>query len=307
MTLQKPARNAPGHAPRHAPSHTPRHAPSRRIDLPYFDILLEQLQKGQPEFRAGFGRHVHWGHWPDPDQAQGTFDDFAAAAETMCVRVCDSANVRSGQRILDVGCGLGGTLASLNERFSDLDLTGLNIDQRQLDYAREHVKVSPSNRLTWTQGDACNMPFEDGSFDVVTALECAFHFESRERFLCEVKRVLRPGGRFALCDLMAAPHARPLLFAKDVFFDGYVGKLVGPSDISWTRDRYVQAAEKLGLQLTHEEDVTRNTLPSYRVLRQIAKVSKSHVWSAAWGTLAMEWLGRLGLLRYVILAFEGQS
>ncbi len=289
------------------PPHRPdRATPSRRVDLPYFDILLEQLKKGQPEFRAGFGRHVHWGHWPDPSRARGTFDDFAAAAEAMCVRVCDSARIRSGERILDVGCGLGGTLASLNERFSHVDLTGLNIDQRQLDYARENVQVAPTNRLTWTHGDACEMPFEDASFDVVTALECAFHFDSRERFLSEVRRVLRPGGRFALCDLMPAPHARPLLFAKDMFFSGYVGKLVGPTDITWTRDRYVRSAEDLGLRLTHESDVTRNTLPSYRVLRQIAKVSQSHVWSAAWGTLGMEWLGRLGLLRYVILGFAGR-
>ncbi len=274
------------------------------IDLPYFDILLEKLQNGPPEFRDAFGRHVHWGYWPRPRGARGTFDDFSAAAERLCVRVCDSADIRKGDRVLDVGCGLGGTLASINENYQPVELTGLNIDQRQLDYAAANVKARPGNTLELVQGDACEMPFEDNSFDVVTALECAFHFESRVKFLSEVARVLRPGGRFALCDLLPASYATPLLFAKQAFFDGYVKKLVGPSDISWTRDRYVGCAERNGLRLAHEEDITANTIPTYKVLRSIARVSGQHVMTAAWGTLGMEYLGRLGLLRYVILSFD---
>ncbi len=275
-----------------------------RVDLPYFDILLEQLDHGRPGFREAFGRHVHWGYWAHPRQAGDSFHEFAEAAERTCVRVCDSTNIRPGDSVLDVGCGLGGTLASLNERYSDVQLTGLNIDQRQLDYADNYITPTSSNTLTLTLGDACDMPFEDNSFDVVTALECAFHFDSRERFLAQVARVLRPGGRFALCDLVPANYATPLLFAKDAFFNGYVTKLVGHSDISWTRDRYVEEARKNGLRLTHEDDITANTLPTYKVLRNVAKESGVHVLTAAWGTLGMEWLGRLNLLRYVVLSFD---
>src|SRR5687768_13614866 len=94
---------------------------------PYFDVLLERLDEGDARACTAFGRHVHWGWWPDPDQASGTPEDYAAAAERMCHKVCAAAGVGEGMRVLDVGCGLGGTIASLNERFSDLDMVGVNI------------------------------------------------------------------------------------------------------------------------------------------------------------------------------------
>ncbi len=272
--------------------------------LPYFDILLDRLEAGHPAFRTAFGRHVHWGYWATPPRTTSSFEEFHAAAERMTERVCDAAQVRGGERVLDVGCGLGGTLASLDRRFDRMELTGLNIDGRQLAYIRSELQPRAGNSLALQEGDACAMPFDDASFDVVLALECAFHFDSRERFLREVARVLRPGGRFALCDLVPAERATPFLFAQDVFFRRYVEKLVGPTDISWTRNRYVEAARAVGLRLDVDEDVTKNTIPTYRVLRAIAAAGGQHVMTARWGTGGMEWLARLGLLRYVILSFE---
>ena len=148
------------------------------INLPYFDLLLEEFGKENPEALEAFGRHVHWGYWDYPAAADGSISDFALAAERLCRRVCDAGKVGNGQRILDCGCGFGGTIASLNERFSDLQLVGLNIDDRQLDRAREQVQPQNNNQIEFIQGNACELPFEDNSFDVVLAVECIFHFPS---------------------------------------------------------------------------------------------------------------------------------
>ena len=86
--------------------------------LPYIDLLLRELQGGAPEALALLGRHIHLGYWADPAQADGSFKDFAAAAERLSWMVCEAGGVQNGQRILDVGCGIGGTVASLNERLS---------------------------------------------------------------------------------------------------------------------------------------------------------------------------------------------
>ncbi len=274
------------------------------VDLPYFDMLLPQLDRGEQDVCTAFGRHVHWGYWDEAHPANGSLHSFAAAAERMCQRVCDAGQTADGQKILDVGCGIGGTLASLNERFDGVDLTGLNIDRRQLDYAEQHVTAQDGNRIALVEGDACAMPFEDESFDVVLAVECAFHFSSRDRFFAEVARVLRPGGKLALCDFMPINAAVPFMFTQRLLFSGYVNRIVGPTNISCSRDSYVKLGEAVGLSLIGEEDVTPNTLPTYSVVRRIARRVGVHLVTAHLGTAGMELVGRLGLLRYMILALE---
>lgn len=274
------------------------------MDLPYFDMLLPALERGDAELTTAFGRHVHWGYWPDPEAAVGSMEDFANAAERMCLRVCEHADIADGLRILDVGCGLGGTMASLNERFDGLQLTGLNIDRRQLAYARNKVQPRRANEVGFVEGDACAMPFDDDSFDRVLAVECAFHFSSRQRFFAEVARVLRPGGTLALCDFMPIEAALPFMFAQRMFFDSYVRRFVGPTDITHSRDMYAQLGRDSGFRVAGEEDVTLNVLPTYRVVRHVARLIGRHVAIAHLGAAGLELLGRLRLLRYIIMGFK---
>jgi ubiquinone/menaquinone biosynthesis C-methylase UbiE len=79
----------------------------------------------------------------------------------MTHRVTEAGRVRDGMRVLDCGCGFGGTIASPNERFSGLDLVGLNIDARQLEVAERKVEAAPGNSVSFLQGDACELPVED--------------------------------------------------------------------------------------------------------------------------------------------------
>ncbi len=83
-----------------------------------------------------------------------------------------------------------------------MDLTGLNIDARQLAAAEAQTKPANGNKIGWVEADACRLPFEDNSFDRVLAVECIFHFPSREKFLAEAARVLKPGGYLAVSDFV---------------------------------------------------------------------------------------------------------
>src|SRR5439155_10489956 len=139
-----------------------------------------------------------WGYWDDPASADGSLSNFAAAAARLSRQVIAAAGVRDGQRVLDAGCGFGGTLADLHERLPGVDLVGLNIDARQLGQAREQLPT----RVRLVAGDACRLPFADASFDRVLCVEAIFHFAGRDLFLAEVRRVLRPGGRLVLSDFV---------------------------------------------------------------------------------------------------------
>src|SRR5581483_9198930 len=109
--------------------------------LPYFSVLLAHLDARDSRIETALGRHVHWGYWPHPRQATGDAVDYAAAAERMTQEVYGAAGVTDGHSVLDVGCGFGGTIASLDERFRSLQLTGLNIDVRQIERARSKVRA----------------------------------------------------------------------------------------------------------------------------------------------------------------------
>jgi SAM-dependent methyltransferase len=277
----------------------------RQCPPPYFDVLFERLRGGDEQVRAAFGRHVHWGYWPDPAAADLTPEDYGRAAERLCREVCNAARIVDGQRVLDVGCGLGGTVASLNERFAGLDLTGLNIDARQLDFAREHVRPRPSNRIAWIEGDACRLPFEPASYDVALAVECVFHFDRRE-FFVEASRVLRPGGRLALSDFCPTPRAVEYLSAAKVFDDEAIVASYGKIDLRWSVNEYCDLARTTGFRLVESRDITPHTLPTYDFLLHSippsADLRRHELFTRATNLLAKA--SRKGLLQYTILAFE---
>ncbi|KAB8335335.1 class I SAM-dependent methyltransferase [Scytonema tolypothrichoides VB-61278] len=275
----------------------------QHIDLPYFDQLLALLDNGHPEIDLAFGRHVHWGYWFNPEQALNTPEDFSKAAEHLTREVYSAANVKNGQDVLDVGCGLGGTIASLNEQFSQMNLVGLNIDRRQLEQARKKVVARDGNTLRFEEGNACMLPFPDQSFDVVLAVECIFHFPDRRQFFQEAFRVLKPNGCLALSDFIPVDWFLPLVwYAKPP--EGFYGYF----DIGYTTKCYCKLAAETGFEQLLERNITVNTLPTYKFLQSMKQYLKLdvHLFSALSQTLILEWVSRLELIRYMIFSFRKQ-
>lgn len=272
---------------------------------PYFDVLLRRLEEGDVRAGVAFGRHVHWGWWPVPDRADGTPEDYAAAAERLCRKVCAAAGVRDGMRVLDVGCGLGGTLASLNERFAGLDLVGVNIDARQLEWAARAVQPANGNRVRWVEADACALPFAAGSFDVVLAVECVFHFPSRATFLAGAAKVLAPGGRLALSDFVPPAHALPTLLRHPPGSDEATRLSYGQVDLLCPIDQYHTFAAAAGLTPLGGEDISAGTLPTYTYLRADQRDWSDRATARMHekATIRLEMACRMDLLRYTILSF----
>ena len=100
--------------------------------LPYFDFLLKLLANNHASVTQSFGQHVHWGYWSNPEHAICDDQDFAQAAEQLSRELWQLSSLQDGEDLLDVGCGFGGTLASLNQSFQNLKMSGLNIDSCQL-------------------------------------------------------------------------------------------------------------------------------------------------------------------------------
>jgi MPBQ/MSBQ methyltransferase len=140
--------------------------------------------------------------------------------------------------ILDVGCGLGATTSHLLKYYSPTDVVGINISAKQIERS---IINAPGCKIICM--DAVQMEFEDDLFDNIICVEAAFYFNTREKFLLEALRVLKPGGNLVLCDLM---------------FDTtkYFGDLVVSENIVKDIEEYKNLYKQAGFQLLEVVDAT---------------------------------------------------
>jgi len=105
---------------------------------------------------------------------------------------------KSAWRYLDVGCGVG-TAARKVAATSDLSVTGIDVDPKQIQAARSGA-ARPN--LQYKVMDATKLEFADGAFDVVASRMATHHIPHWERALSEMVRVLRPGGYLVYSDFV---------------------------------------------------------------------------------------------------------
>ncbi|MEB3323058.1 MAG: methyltransferase domain-containing protein [Synechococcaceae cyanobacterium] len=151
------------------------------------DRLLERL----------WGEHVHLGHYGDPPGHR----DFRAAKEDFVhalVRWSGLASLPPGSRLLDVGCGIGGS-ARILARDYGFEVLGISISPAQIERARA-LTPPQAGACRFAVMDALALELPDRSFDAVWSVEAGPHMPDKQRYADELLRVLRPGGLLAVAD-----------------------------------------------------------------------------------------------------------
>lgn len=123
---------------------------------------------------------------------------IARAVIEMGERIAEElvADVPDDSKVLDVGCGGGHLVLDLARRRPRASVTGLDLSEEQLARARARAdEAGVSARVTLVQGSALELPFDDGSFDIVTSVASIKHWPDQARGVRECVRVLAPGGR----------------------------------------------------------------------------------------------------------------
>jgi ubiquinone/menaquinone biosynthesis C-methylase UbiE len=138
-------------------------------------------------------------------------DQFHVRGREATLDLARLAGVTPETRVLDVGGGLGGPARTLASEF-DCTVEVLDITE---EYCRAGEMLTAltglSDRVSFRYGNALDMPYPDASFDVAWTQHSSMNVADKKRLYGEIHRVLRPGGRLALHEILAGP-ASPIHF-----------------------------------------------------------------------------------------------
>src|SRR5205807_5369037 len=174
------------------------------------------------------------------DQVRAMFDRIARVYDLMNSvmtaglhhrwrqRAVDLASVEPGDRVLDVATGTGDLAIELSRRVAPGgEVVGSDFAEAMLELAR-----AKAPGITFEQGNALDLPYEDDSFDAATVGFGARNFSDLARGLAEMARVVRPGGRVVVLE-MTTPERPPLSWFFRLWFDRAVpllGRFAGDPD-----------------------------------------------------------------------------
>jgi ubiquinone/menaquinone biosynthesis C-methylase UbiE len=205
------------------------------------------------------GLYLNVGYWKNAR----TIDE---ACQSLAELVGSTAAMGPGDDVVDVGFGFAAQDVFWMEHFAPRRITGLNVTPLQVRTARERVRaLGMADRIDLREGSATAMQLPSTSCDVVTAVECAFHFNTRELFLAEAFRVLRPGGRLVLADVIRnSPEAQPLRrVAQDLVWRTFAKKFAVPAENADRRDAYAKKLEAAGFAEVRVESIRNHVFPGW--------------------------------------------
>jgi MPBQ/MSBQ methyltransferase len=200
--------------------------------------------------------YMNFGLW-DPG-----IDAYARAAERLVERLGELLALGPGARLVDAACGRGTQDLYLLGRFGALAIDAVDVTAANLAIAQaQAARRAGPGELRFHHGSATRLPFPDRRFSHAICVEAAHHFDTREAFLHEVARVLEPGGRLALADIVLCRAPRTPAERALVRAAGALWRIPPANQV--TIEPYRAAFARAGLAIDVVEEVSARTFPGY--------------------------------------------
>jgi tocopherol O-methyltransferase len=223
---------------------------------PQFPVEIEHVRKHYDRlsflYRLFWGEHLHHGYWENNESV-------SRAQIQLMDRLAERAGVPRGARVLDIGCGLGGSAMWLAEQF-DCEVTGITISPVQARMAAAKAKARGlTRRVQFQVHDANEWRPEPASVDLIWIMESSEHFQDKPGFFEHCARGLKPGGVLAVCAWLRrdGPLREDEQNLVNTIAEAMLSASLGSlSDYRcWMRDA--------GLTVTTAEDITRHVEPTW--------------------------------------------
>lgn len=255
-----------------------------------------------------WGEHMHHGYYGPDGQAQ---KDRHQAQIDLIEELLRWGGVNSASRILDAGCGVGGSARYLAKRFG-AEALGVTLSPVQVSAAQKFTqKAGLEEKVKFQVRDMMTLGPEDGPFDLIWSMESAEHIADKPGLMENFHAMLAPGGRLIMAtwchrDLPPGLHASEEKLLAKLYRIYNLPPMVGT-------DQLGQMAQEVGFQNVITDDWSRAVAPFWgAVIRSALQIRNFSLllqtgWSTIKGAWAMRYMSqgyRQGLIRFAVLKAE---
>ena len=221
--------------------------------------VIEYFDQTHDDYRRLWGIDRHLGlHCGFFDEEHNRHD---AAVTNMNRVLATTVRISPGDRVLDAGCGIGGSAIWMAENIGNVHVTGVNINEMQIAIANDHARQHEvQSRVQFRIADFAQTGLADQTFDVVWALESMCYADDKREFLDEAYRLLKPGGRLVIADgFLTRDDLGP---KEQKIVERWCRGWAIPNVLSVRQ--FQQHLRDTGFQKVQFRDITRNVTPSSR-------------------------------------------
>lgn len=155
--------------------------------------IQEHYDIASPLYEKLWGHHIHHGYWVTGRESK------ELAAQQLVDLLITKSGLKRGSKVLDVGCGIGGTSIYLAKEF-DCDVTGITISPVQVGMATEAAKAAGIKAPPQFRVDDANDISVEGVFDIIWSVEMISHLNNRDNLFKRASELLKPGGKMCITD-----------------------------------------------------------------------------------------------------------
>jgi ubiquinone/menaquinone biosynthesis C-methylase UbiE len=160
----------------------------------------------------------------------------------------------ANKTLLEVGCGNGIQTLYIAQNQPESNIIGIDLNQDNIFLALQNKNGQPN--IEFKVDDAHQLgTIHDNSIDLLICIESAFHYPQKELFLQQIKRVLKPSGKFIIADIINKSPGRKYLSSR------WKSKM---SFYHWTEQKYIESIDSSRLKIDHAEIITDSVIKGYQ-------------------------------------------